>query len=148
MEKRPGIGPSVRRVWSSLVQTNGSKIPFNSVVTSCPRNSYPLYILTYYLKGVTTSWTDGNKLFLFWFRSYELIFWRFGFSFIFSGNESLFVILKSDPNLCLYNANFGSPVCKADKVDGFKHVETARNQKQVTPVGYSEIPWLPWMVCH
>ena len=34
-----------------------------------------------------------------------------------------------------------APVCKADKVDGFEHVETARNQKQVAPVGYPEIPW-------
>ena len=26
------------------------------------RSSYPIYIVTYYIKWVTTSWTDGNKL--------------------------------------------------------------------------------------
>ena len=29
-------------------------------VTVCPRNSDPFYIVTYYIKGVTTSWTHSN----------------------------------------------------------------------------------------
>ena len=28
--------------------------------TECPRGSDPFYIVTYYMKWVTTSWTDGN----------------------------------------------------------------------------------------
>ena len=28
--------------------------------TMCPRSSYPFYILTYFMKWVTTSWTDGT----------------------------------------------------------------------------------------
>ena len=28
--------------------------------TVCPRSSDPFYIATYYIKWVTTSWTDGN----------------------------------------------------------------------------------------
>ena len=28
-------------------------------VTVCPRSNDPFYIVTYYIKWVTTSWTDG-----------------------------------------------------------------------------------------
>ena len=28
----------------------------------CPRSSGPFYILTYYMKWVTTSWTDGIRI--------------------------------------------------------------------------------------
>ena len=30
-----------------------------SLHTVCPRSSDPFYIVTYYIKWVTTSWTDG-----------------------------------------------------------------------------------------
>ena len=29
--------------------------------TICPRSSDPFYIVTYYMKRVTTSWTDGMR---------------------------------------------------------------------------------------
>ena len=29
--------------------------------TVCPRSSDPVYIVTYYIEWVNTSWTDGNK---------------------------------------------------------------------------------------
>ena len=31
-------------------------------VTVCPRSSDPFYIVIYYKKWVTTSWTDGNSM--------------------------------------------------------------------------------------
>ena len=43
-----GTGPSalvLARQWQSTV---------------CPRSSDPFYIVTYYIKWVTTSWTDGS----------------------------------------------------------------------------------------
>ena len=36
--------------------------------TACPRNSDQFYIVTYYIKWVTTSWTDSTRL----ARSYGL----------------------------------------------------------------------------
>ena len=32
--------------------------------TVCPRSGDPSYIVTYYIKWVTTSWTDGIEFFL------------------------------------------------------------------------------------
>ena len=34
---------------------------FMDVDTVCPISSYPFYIVTYYIRWVTTSWTDGKK---------------------------------------------------------------------------------------
>ena len=28
--------------------------------TVCPRSSYPFYKVTYYIRWITNSWTDGN----------------------------------------------------------------------------------------
>ena len=33
----------------------------SSILTMCPRSSDPFYIVTYYIKLVTTSWTDSTK---------------------------------------------------------------------------------------
>ena len=33
------------------------------VVTVCPRSSDPFYIVSYYMKGVTTSWTYSKDIF-------------------------------------------------------------------------------------
>ena len=30
----------------------------------CPRSSYPFYIVTYYIKWVTTSWIDGKSRYI------------------------------------------------------------------------------------
>ena len=40
-----------------------SKTSLGTVVANevCPRSSDPFYVVTYYLKWVTTSWTDGIK---------------------------------------------------------------------------------------
>ena len=35
---------------------------FLDIFTICPRSSYPFYIVLYYIKWVTNSWTDGIYL--------------------------------------------------------------------------------------
>ena len=51
--------------------------------TVCPRSSDPFYIVTYYIKWVTDSWTDGTY-----------ISGRLGFSVsIVNGGNNLYVIL-------------------------------------------------------
>ena len=41
------------------------KIVTGTIATVCPRSSYPIYVITYYIKWVITSWTDSSisKLF-------------------------------------------------------------------------------------
>ena len=42
--------------------------------TVCPRNRDPFYIVTYYIKWITTSWTDGitaNVLYKHMLGTYE-----------------------------------------------------------------------------
>ena len=34
----------------------------NDTYTVCPRSNDPFYIVSYYIKWVTTSWTDGSIL--------------------------------------------------------------------------------------
>ena len=38
----------------------------------CPRSSYPFYIVTNYIKWVTTSWTDSIFVSL-WVHKYQLL---------------------------------------------------------------------------
>ena len=33
---------------------------YKTLFTVCPRSSDPFYIVSYYIKWVTTSWTDGS----------------------------------------------------------------------------------------
>ena len=34
-------------------------LPLSLYIAECPRSSDPYYLVTYYIKWVTTSWTDG-----------------------------------------------------------------------------------------
>ena len=45
----------IRNIGPAASMKQGSK-----VYTVCPRSSDPFYIVTYYIKWVTTSWTDSN----------------------------------------------------------------------------------------
>ena len=35
-----------------------------TIYTVCPRSSYPFDVVTYYIKWVTTSWTDGKFFYI------------------------------------------------------------------------------------
>ena len=56
----------------------GARITGLTHVTVCPRSSYPVYIVTYYMKWVTTAWTHSSNPasspFIDLFRALILVF--------------------------------------------------------------------------
>ena len=47
------------KVRSLQYKKSSNPIFFENAYTVCPRCSYPIYVVTYYIKWVITSWTDG-----------------------------------------------------------------------------------------
>ena len=59
------------------------KSKFKEACTVCPGSSDPFYIVTYYIKWVTTSWTMDIRIVIFsstFYKVYDLILSPFSFS--------------------------------------------------------------------
>ena len=53
--------------YATLYEKPPSKVNmyFSQLYTACPRILDPIYILTFYISWVKTSWTDSNQCFYF-----------------------------------------------------------------------------------
>ena len=52
-------GPVLKTGLRNKDQLDFNPIRTQNKLTVCPRSSDPFYIVTYYIKWVSTSWTDG-----------------------------------------------------------------------------------------
>ena len=58
----------------------------------CPRNSYPIYRVTYYMKWDTTSWTDG--------RNSSMLNLAYCLSKVEPMNQKVFYIISNTRHFC------------------------------------------------